>query len=222
MLKSGYLDYPKFGYIRTIWPTENQWTKSEYPNTLFLEHLHHFFLHCPHHFHHYVPHNNSFFVFGNFFVWKKEYKNRKKIILGRITRKMKRKMMKIYDYITDRSFEAFVTVIEISIFGFENSTLHLRYLLIIWRSYYIRYYTRFQNMRYPMALNTPGQPAVHMHHLIFLPCEVSNFHPKSAFFKIRHYMCVGCFRILANHWVITTRESKDRNGPMQWEVTNHI
>ena len=28
-----------------------------------------------------------------------------------------------YDYITDRSFEAFVTVIEISIFGFENSTL---------------------------------------------------------------------------------------------------
>ena len=28
-----------------------------------------------------------------------------------------------YDYITDRNFEAFVTEIEISIFGFENSTL---------------------------------------------------------------------------------------------------
>ena len=108
-----------------------------------------------------------------------------------------------------------------SIFRFFSDR-HLRYRLIIWRSYYIRYYTRFQDMRYPMALNTPGQPVVHMHHLIFLPCEVSNFHPKSAFFKIRHYMCVGCFRILANHWVITTRESKDRNGPMQWEVTNHI
>ena len=36
--------------------------------------------------------------------------------------KMMRKMMK-NDYITNRSFEAFVTVIEISIFGFENSTL---------------------------------------------------------------------------------------------------
>ena len=32
-----------------------------------------------------------------------------------------------YDFITDRSFEAFVTELEISIFGFENSTLG-RYL----------------------------------------------------------------------------------------------
>ena len=35
-------------------------------------------------------------------------------------------------YITDRSFEAFVIVIEISIFGFENSTL----LLTLLRHFY--------------------------------------------------------------------------------------
>ena len=42
--------------------------------------------------------------------------------------KMMRKMMK-NDYITNRSFEAFVTVIEISIFGFENLTLPIAYTL---------------------------------------------------------------------------------------------
>ena len=40
-------------------------------------------------------------------------------------RKMKRKMMKIYGQPKLRSFEAFVTKIEISIFGFKNSTLGL-------------------------------------------------------------------------------------------------
>ena len=41
----------------------------------------------------------------------------------KMMRKMKRKMMKIYGQPKLRSFEAFVTEIEISIFGFENSTL---------------------------------------------------------------------------------------------------
>ena len=73
-----------------------------------------------------------------------------------------------------------------------------------------------------MALNTPVQPAVHTAYApSFFPVRYQIFIPKVHFLR-SDYMCVGCFRILANHWVITTRESKDRNGPMQWEVTNHI
>ena len=78
-----------------------------------------------HHFHHYVPHHSHyfpqqyfFFIFGNFFTVKRVQKSKK-----RKNVKITRKMMKIYAYITDRSFEAFVTVIEISIFSFENSPL---------------------------------------------------------------------------------------------------
>ena len=68
VLKSGYPDYPKSGYIRTIWPTENRCPKSGYPNTLFLEYFHHFSLH----FYQYVPHHFHYFpqeFIGNFFVW---------------------------------------------------------------------------------------------------------------------------------------------------------
>ena len=72
VLKSGYPDYLKCGFTQTIWPTENWCPKSGYPNTLYLEHFHHFSLH----FYQYVP-------LGTFLYGKKSTKNRKKIILGR-------------------------------------------------------------------------------------------------------------------------------------------
>ena len=121
-MKSGYPDYPKFGFIRTIWPTENWCPKSGYPNTLYLEHFHHFSLH----FYQYVP-------LGTFLYGKKSTKNRKKIILGRRicapmqqckNHKENEENLWLYNQPKLRSFEAFVTIIEISIFGFENSTLH--------------------------------------------------------------------------------------------------
>ena len=124
-MKSGYPDYPKFRFTQTIWPTENWCPKSGYPNTLYLEHFHHFSLH----FYQYVP-------LGTFLYGKKSTKNRKKIILGRrICAPMQQcknhkeneeennENLWLYNWPKLRSFRAFVTVIEISIFGFENSTL---------------------------------------------------------------------------------------------------
>ena len=68
-------------------------------------------------------------------------KSRKKIILGRsICPPMKQfknhkendENLWLYNRPKLRSFEAFITVIEISIFGFENSTLYAVYPLIFW------------------------------------------------------------------------------------------
>ena len=77
MLKSGYPNYPKSGYIRTIWLTKNRCPKSGYPNTLFLEYFHHFSLH-----------------FWQLFYCKKSTKIEKKIILRRSIWKKKKFMKK--------------------------------------------------------------------------------------------------------------------------------
>ena len=48
MLKSGYPDYPKSGYIRTVWPTKIRWPKFGYSNseknTIFRAFFHDFYV----------------------------------------------------------------------------------------------------------------------------------------------------------------------------------
>ena len=132
-MKSGYPDYPKFGFIRTIWPTENWCPKSGYSNGEKIPILKHFlcyfYIFCmfalvllPRIF-------ISLFLYSFYTV--KAVKIEERILLRNVVRMMRNimmKMMKImtwYNRLKLRSFKAFVTIIEISIFGFENSTLYI-------------------------------------------------------------------------------------------------
>ena len=132
MLKSRYSDYPKSGYIRTICPTENRCPKFGYSNseknTIFRAFFHDFYV-----FAWYTTSMSSFFDFCTLFTVQKSCQKWRKNIVEENSENDEEhndendeENDENYDYITDRSFEAFVTVIEISIFGFENSTLVAR------------------------------------------------------------------------------------------------
>ena len=84
MMKSGYPNYPKFRFIRTILVTENRCPKFGYSNTLFLEHFFVIFII-------FLPIfliimfliiftiflNNIFFIFGKFWTIKRVQKSKK-------------------------------------------------------------------------------------------------------------------------------------------------
>ena len=88
VLKSGYSDYPKSGYIRTIWPTENWCPKFGYSNseknTIFRAFFHDFFCFCIYFFW-----ELSFFQFLHSFCSRIAAKNEEKILLRKIVRMMR-------------------------------------------------------------------------------------------------------------------------------------
>ena len=87
VLKSGYPNYPKSGYIRAIWPTENRCPKFGYSNseknlifTAFFHDLFHFL------------HGSAYTSSKNYLFM---YKNEEKILLKKIVRRMRKIMMKM-------------------------------------------------------------------------------------------------------------------------------